>query len=140
MLREVRQERTGWRDASLSDRHRRWGWDCPALDLDFLMLEYDKGKASAMVEYKHESAPPQHRTHPSYRALIDLGNRAQLPVFAVRYSGDFSWYRVTPLNAFAKRWIEVQREMDEREYVTLLHKIRGYELEPGFFDDYDVEI
>lgn len=140
MLKEVRQERTGWRDANLSERHRRWGWDCPALDLDFLMLEYDKGKASAMVEYKHESAPPQHRTHPSYQALIDLGNRAELPVFAVRYSSDFSWYRVTPLNAFAKRWLEIQKEMDEREYVTLLHKIRGYEIEPGFFDDYDVEI
>ena len=33
---EVRQERSGWRDMRLSERHRRWGWNCPAVDLDHL--------------------------------------------------------------------------------------------------------
>jgi hypothetical protein len=46
---EVKKERSGWRDLELSGRHRRWGWDCPAVDLDFLFLEYDKGKAVALV-------------------------------------------------------------------------------------------
>lgn len=32
---QVRKERTEWRDLSLSKRHRRWGWDCPAVDLGF---------------------------------------------------------------------------------------------------------
>ena len=35
---EVRPERTGWRDEKLSQRHRMWGWDCPAVDIDFLLL------------------------------------------------------------------------------------------------------
>jgi len=27
----------------LSDRHRQWGDDCPMVDLDFLMCEYNHG-------------------------------------------------------------------------------------------------
>lgn len=136
----VRLERTHWRDEELSARHRRWGWDCPAIDLDFLMMEYDQGKATALVEYKHETAPPQRRSHPSYQALIDIGNRAQMPVFGVRYAGDFSWFRVTPLNPFARKWLDVQSEMGEQDYVKLLYRIRGRELPLGFFDDWDVEL
>ena len=56
------KERTGWRDQALSERHRAWGWDCPALDMDFVMIEYDNGKATALVEYKHEQAAPQYPT------------------------------------------------------------------------------
>ena len=53
---EVRAERTGWRDEELSQEHRKWGFDCPTVDIDFLMLEYDTGRASALVEYKNEHA------------------------------------------------------------------------------------
>ena len=83
-------ERTGWRDERISLRHRQWGDDCPAMDLDFLMLEYDRGKAVAVVEYKHERAAPLRTGHPSLRALTDLGDRAGLPVFVTRYSDDFT--------------------------------------------------
>lgn len=124
-MREVRQERTGWRDAALSQRHRQWGWDCPAVDIDFLMLEYDCGKAAAIVEYKHEFAAVQSACHPSYRALIDLGNRAHLPVFACRYSDDFSIWRVTPLNTIAARFCPKQTDMTEQEWVALLYRTRG---------------
>lgn len=78
--RSVRPERTGWRDIELSKRHRCWGWNCPAIDLDLVLLEYDRGKAVAIVEYKHERTPLQFPTHPSYQALIDLADRAGLPV------------------------------------------------------------
>ena len=137
---EVREERTGWRDQGISERHRRWGWDCPAVDLDFLMLEYDRGKAVAIVEYKNEHARPQYRTHPTYRALIDLGNRAEMPVFGVRYADDWSWWRVTPLNDLARKWVPNQTRMAEKEWITLLYRIRGTEVPQGFFDDADVEI
>ena len=131
---DVRSERTGWRDLGLSERHRRWGWDCPAVDLDFLFLEYDRGKATALVEYKHEAAAPQYPTHPTYQAMIDLGNRAGIPVFGVRYAGDFSWWRVTPLNALARGWVAKQELMTERAWVSLLYKIRGYELPAEVFE------
>jgi hypothetical protein len=131
----VKAERTGWRDLELSQRHRRWGWDCPAVDLDFLFLEYDRGKAVALVEYKHENAAPQYRTHPTYQALIDLGNRAEVPVFGARYASDFSWWRITPLNNKAKEWIAGQETMSEKEWVTFLYKIRGYDLPEDVFVD-----
>lgn len=124
-MREVAPERTGWRDEKLSQRHRQWGWDCPAVDIDFLMIEYDIGKATALVEYKNEFAAPQYRSHPSYQALIDLGDRAQLPVFSCRYSSDFTNWRVTPLNRKAREFCLTQRDMTEQEWVALLYKTRG---------------
>lgn len=133
-MHKVRDERTGWRDSRLSARHRQWGWDCPALDLDFLLLEYDRGKAVALVEYKHENAKEQYASHPTYQALIDLGNRANLPVFAVRYADDFAWMRVVPLNDYAAKWVSERIEMTEQEWVALLYRIRGYEMPVSLFE------
>lgn len=137
---EVRSERTGWRDLRLSERHRRWGWDCPAVDLDFLFLEYDKGKATAIVEYKNEHAAPQYKTHPTYQAMIDLGNRAEVPVLAVRYADDFSWWLVTPLNMLAKRYVPEQTKMAEQDWVTVLYRMRGYEVPVNLFEEAAVVI
>jgi len=137
---EVKQERTGWRDLSLSQRHRRWGWDCPAVDLDFLFLEYDKGKAVAIVEYKHERAAPQYASHPTYQAMIDLGTRASVPVFAVRYTDDFNTWKIIPLNDKAKEWLPERKTMTEREWVTLLYHIRGYQPPATLFDGASIKI
>ena len=137
---EVRPERTSWRDQGISQRHRRWGWDCPAVDLDFLLLEYDRGRAAALVEYKHERAAPQYATHPTYRAMIDLGNRAGIPVFGVRYADDWSWWRVTPLNDLAKNWLPKQTQMNEEGWISLLYRIRGTEVPPDLFADKDVAL
>lgn len=122
---EVREERTGWRDQRISQRHRSWGYDCPALDLDFLMVEYDAGKASALVEYKHESAAPIRGGHPSVRALIDLADRAGLPAFIVRYTDDFAWWYVTPLNDPARALHPKEGFLTEEQWVDLLYRCRG---------------
>lgn len=137
---EVRPERTGWRDEALSRRHRRWGWDCPAVDLDFLFLEYDHGKASAIVEYKNEHAAPQYVSHPTYQAMIDLGDRANVPVIACRYSDDFTVWKVVPLNDAAKRIIPQRLELDEQGWVRLLYKVRGYEVPQSVLDGINIEI
>ena len=139
-MREVRPERTGWRDEALSQRHRRWGWDCPAVDLDFLFLEYDRGEPSAIVEYKHENAPTQYASHPSYRALIVLGTRAEIPVFAVRYSDDFVTWRVVPLNDLARSFVPSRVELTEVEWITLLYRIRGHAVPPEVLDGAGVRI
>ena len=139
-MKEVRQERTGWRDLSLSQRHRKWGWDCPAVDLDFLFLEYDKGKAVAIVEYKHERAKDQYASHPTYQAMIDLGTRAGVPVIAVRYADDFAWWKAIPLNAKAKEWLPERQEMTEREWVTFLYNLRGYDPPEELFDGSKIRI
>lgn len=133
---EVRPERTGWRDQRMSERHRHWGWNCPAVDIDFLLCDYDKGKSVALIEYKHESAKKQDLKNASYRALIDLGNRARLPVFFCRYKHDFTLFRVIPLNTKAKEWIARGKDMSEREYVTLLYAMRGYGLPQNLLKEY----
>lgn len=137
---EARQERTGWRDEALSRRHRRWGWDCPAVDLDFLFLEYDRGKASAIVEYKNEHAAPQYASHPTYQAMIDLGDKAQIPVLACRYSDDFQTWKVTPLNKEAKKILPQRAVLSEKQWVSLLYKIRGYDVPQSVLDGIDIEV
>lgn len=123
--RAVRIERTGWRDMGLSERHRMWGWNTPAVDLDFLFLEYDQGKATAIVEYKAEVAPPIVLAHPTYQAMQDLADRAGIPLFIVRYAPDFSRWKVAAVNACASAWLPKRVEMTEREWVKFLYKLRG---------------
>jgi len=138
---QVKEERTGWRDLELSRRHRRWGWDTPAVDLDFLFLEYDKGQPVALVEYKNERAIPQYITHPTLQAIINLGNRAGIPVFGVRYASDFSWWTITPLNEIAKIATPIRLERaTEREWVTLLYKLRGYIPPDSLWSDLGVSV
>lgn len=130
MGKTVRAERSGWRDRALSLRHRDWGWDCPAVDIDFLMLEYDNSKPAALVEYKHERAKQAKSTHPSYKAMRALCDSSQIPLLAVRYTQDLSSYLVVPLNAKASVFIPNRRPMTELEYVTLLYAIRNRTLPP----------
>jgi hypothetical protein len=130
--RPVREERSRWRDLALCDRHRQWGWNCPAVDVDLLFLEYDSGKSVALVEYKHELAAPAKLGHPSYQALIDLGNRAGLPTYVVRYADDFSWWKAQPLNDHAKRWLSGSAVLTEAQWVELLYRMRGRALPEGW--------
>lgn len=130
---EVRPERTGWRDQALSARHRSWGWNLPITDIDFLVVEYDNGKVTALVEYKHESARPADPKGASYRALVDLGDRAGVAVIGCRYASDFSWFRVAALNDYAKQWIPVRSQMTEHEWVALLYELRGRRMPDSLF-------
>ena len=52
----VKEERSGWRDEMLSQRHRDWGFNCPAIDIDFLLIEYNSAKVKALVEYNMDEA------------------------------------------------------------------------------------
>ena len=124
------EERTGWRDQQISARHRMWGFDCPALDIDFLMLEYDQGKATAIVEFKHENAAPVHLGHPSMRALKGLADAAGIPFWLVRYTDDYSWYFVTPGNDKAREFVSEAVRLSEPQWVELLYRCRGREVPP----------
>lgn len=137
---EVKQERSGWRDLELNNRHRKWGWDCPAVDLDFLFLEYDKGQPVCIVEYKHEKAALQFACHPTYQAMINLGSRAGIPVFAARYKGDFTEWIIVPLNKIAKEKLSERKTMTEREWVTFLYELRGYTPPEQLFNGASIRI
>lgn len=128
-MQEVRKERTGWRDEGLSLRHRDWGWDCPAIDVDFLMVEYNHGRPIAVVEYKHEYAPPVDIKHPSYRAISELATLAKKPFFVVRYTESFQYFDVLPVNDEAKNSISKEETvtMSEYWYVRFLYHLRGHD-------------
>lgn len=123
-MEQVKKERTHWRDLALNDRHRKYGFNCPATDIDFF-LEYDGGKSVAIIEYKHEYAPKIHpKTNYNIKALQNLASRAAVPFFAVRYANDFTWWTVVPLNKFAKQFLKTRTTMTELQYVTFLYDIR----------------
>jgi predicted nucleic-acid-binding protein len=134
MDKPVSQERTGWRDRALSLRHRAWGWNCPAVDIDFVMLEYDMGFPVALVEYKHEYAQLVSLSHPSYKAMADLCDRADIVFFCVRYSLDLTSFKVIPLNAKAKVYLSDRAVMTEVEYVAFLYKMRDREIPESVID------
>ena len=133
-MNQTAPERTGWRDEKLSLRHRQWGVGCPAVDLDFLMVEFDRARVCCIVEYKNEFAAIQYASHPSYRAVIDLADRAGIPFIACRYASDFSRWRVTPLNEKAKKFLPTATDLSEKEFVELLYRMRGRMMPSDLFD------
>ena len=123
----VRQERTGWRDQQISSRHRDWGFNCPCVDLDFLVVEYNYGKPVALVEYKHFLGKPvvkDHATYRSLRLLADMHGEGALPFFVSRYWPDMWAFQVIPLNETAKKWFAENEVMTERDYVSRLYRMR----------------
>lgn len=142
-----REERTRWRDMSLvlrsrqwrtsviagddkpsvlSSRHRRWGGRLYMCDLDHV-IEYPNGKVAALIEYKHDAAEQWAKPKTSYEPLADIGIRARLPVFYVRYKRDPWRFVVAPITPAAAELLpdEEYRYMTEREYAGFLHTIGG---------------
>ena len=121
----VRQERTGWRDLALSQRHRVWGFNCPAVDLDFLMVEYNIGKPVGLIDYKQYLARMPDLQHPTYRALVDLADRdPPLPFLIAFYWPDIWAFRACPVNATAQGWFGHDEVLCERDFVRRLYRMR----------------
>lgn len=128
-MKEWRKERTGWRDAELSKRHGAWGFNCPAVDLDFVMMEYNHGKPCALVEYKHKNAKPVDPRHATCRALVALADgykHGPLPCLIARYDPHDWSFVVTPLNNRAKEHYRHCNEepLTEQRFVRSLHLLR----------------
>ncbi len=119
-------ERTGWRDERISLRHRLfWGCNCPAVDIDFLVAEYNVGEPVALVEYKHEATKkPLELEHPTYRALRSLCERAGLPFMVVYYRVDPWRFLVLPVNDRAQALYRGPRSLSEQRFVKSLYILR----------------
>jgi len=140
-MREVKPEHLGFRDMRLSERHRRWGWDCPAVDIDFFFLEYDKGNPTAIVEYKHEHLKKVSLGHPTYHAMTILAEKAEIPFFVVRYKDDFSAFHIIPVNSYAKsKMPDGEKFMSESTWVRFLYWLRGYECPQSIIDGLKTDI
>ena len=57
--------------------------------------------------------------------LVDLGNRAGVPVFLVVYSSDLKTYTVYPCNELATVFSGPAQRMTEAEFVGMLYRVRG---------------
>lgn len=121
----VRPERTNWRDQDLSLRHRRWGFDAPAVDIDFLMTEYDGERPCALVEYKAYQRRKINLETSGIRTVSALASMCGLPFFVVAYDSTQFWSYVKPMNARAAQWLPDRAVMSEAQYVTFLYRIRG---------------
>lgn len=125
-------ERSGWRDEELSRRHREWGYNCPCVDLDFVVVEYNTGKAVALIEYKHHNAKMQDTKHPTYRALSDLADSysgGALPFFIARYWPGCWAFSIWPVNEASRAIVGHPRAwLTERQYVTFIYKLRAMKL------------
>ena len=134
-------ERHNRRDEIISAKHRRWGYNVPAVDIDFLLIEYDRAQAQAIIEYRHANGYVIQDA--SIKAITDLANRAGVPFFIVRYyygTDDGSlwkeettidteaFFRIIPCNDQAEQdfyTADPDLWLTEEEYRRWLHKIRG---------------
>ena len=129
-IQQVREERSGWRCEDISRRHREWGYNCPAVDLDFVVAEYNHGKPVALVEYKHKSARPPDVGHPTYAALVALADGyvgGAIPCMIVTYCPENWWFEVLPLNERARehyQHVSQGERLTEQRFVTSLYLLR----------------
>lgn len=136
-MQTVTPERTGWRDQRISMWHRLCGFTCKATDLDFVLLEYyeelNLAKSVAIIEYKRKDAPKNLYQTLQVKALTDLGNRANLPVFITYYTDDCKRFVVFAANnwAFVKLKRERRVTMTDEKYVMFLYKLRGADKVPN---------
>lgn len=123
----VRAERTNFRDQQISNRHRKYGFDSPAVDLDFILVEYDQRKACALIEHKCFTAARKavHPNNPAFQPMTGLADNSKIPSLLAIYWPEFWGYWVYPLNDVAMKYITGWTDFTEREYVELLYKIRN---------------
>jgi hypothetical protein len=129
----VAPERSGWRDLGLSGRHRLWGHDCPATDIDF--LEYDNGVPVALLEFKHERAERYRTGSANIRACRNLADRGKIPFFVIIRANDLSWFEINAENSVAGKMfrdagldcLSYTTDGGEEELVRFLYWLRGRE-------------
>lgn len=125
-------ERSGWRCEKISARHRLWGYNCPAVDLDFVVAEYNHEKPVALIEYKDKQAQSPDVRHPTYGALKCLANgfnEGALPFFIATYCSDDWWFRLTPMNEAAEKFYSSLRKdeaITEKRFVKSLYVMRKH--------------
>ena len=124
------RERSGWRDEAISRRHRLWGVELQATDIDWLVSEYrsESGdiRPAAIVEYKKGFANSPNLNSPQYIVIGKLATRADLPFFVCHYTADCSQFSVTPANGWAKKILSCTKNFSEEDYIRLGFFLRGY--------------
>lgn len=115
-------------DIAIRNRHIEWGWECPCTDIDFIVIEYDYGEAVAIIEYKRWRGPSiDAKRDYNLRAQIDLAIKARIPMYAVKYTKTFLWFKVIPLNCYSREYLPKDTVMTEKDYIKfIIHLRRDY--------------
>ena len=138
------------RDAWLSGRHRVWGSNVPAMDMDFILAEYDKCVPVALIDYKHEHGTINLESA-NNRTLTALGDMASIPAFIVRYGhsnqdgwwgevpeDSVPWFQIIALNSHAHTADLPSNANDtklsELVYVSWLYEMRGRKIPQAIVD------
>ena len=128
-IREVRKERTGWRDKQLDELLESHGIRLPN---SFLVTEYNYGKSVAMIEYKNiRGSTEGNQAIIQYTKLRQ--NEEYYFIVLYDYEQNDNLYRITkfivyPINDVAIRdFGDHPIEMSELEYIDFLYKIRKNE-------------
>lgn len=161
--REVRKERSGWRDPELAewhhkhgfaysradindldlnDRHRKWGWNCPAVDIDKLFIEYNHCLPVAVMDYKLRESlyvPEPNRSSANNRATSNLC-RENVPFFVTIYT-KYPWnFRPIWINARARELAPQKQFLTEVEFVEYLYHLRGCVVPSSIASELDNQI
>jgi hypothetical protein len=138
------------RDAWLSGRHRVWGSNVPAMDMDFILAEYDKCVPVALIDYKHEHGTINLESA-NNRTLTALGDMASIPAFIVRYGhsnqdgwwgevpeDSVPWFQIIALNSHAHTADLPSNANDtklsELVFVSWLYEMRGRKIPQAIVD------
>ena len=121
-------ERTDWCDREISKRHRLWGDDLYAVDVDFCMVEYYSRRGVLLVDYKHFVKKESLYIHTaSHDTLAWLADGRDLPFCIVLYNFDARprTFEVIPVNDEAKKYFGRRQILNEEQWVHHLHYLRG---------------
>jgi len=127
----VRQrEAKEWRDEWISERHRTWGYELPATDIDFMLLEYSGNRPIALIEYKTIGSMKYVGTDKVMRGhapVSNLANMANLPSFIVVYDINAIKFWVLPTNNHAELEVlgDNYEAINENKFMSFLKGLRG---------------
>lgn len=138
----TKQEQTGWRDMELSLRHRDWGRNCPCVDIDFLVVEYNYCKPCALIDFKtidgfRKDPDEDHNVktminmcegHHEFNGSVWV--RKPMACAIVKYDKNPWRFRVEPLNDRARKHYVGSdgRIMTEQQFVRSIIRLRKYVL------------
>lgn len=134
-------ERLNKRNLTYNNRHRQWGIELTAMDVDFMEYDSKTGKPLALIETKFGLIKEVDLNEPAFDALCMLA-REEIPVFCLIYypmdaSGqlvgaerpfedvEHIQFVVAPANRCAKQYVPSRKRMTEAEWVSIVRKLHG---------------
>lgn len=128
-LKEISCLEETWQGEIVSKRHRDWGWNNPALDIDFVLEK--ENKPLAIIEFKNDRTFSDYEKFSkttSCQAIKYLCDYCESPVafFLIIYNYNFTNFKINALNDTAKKFTnDNELVLNQEEYLEFLENIRN---------------